>query len=57
MAMLIVLLLFRDRIGDLIEAINGPQLLVAIMVTLLVVDIAVLILAAFSFRRSKLAWN
>jgi ABC-2 type transport system permease protein len=53
----LVPLLFRDRIGQLIEAINGPQLLLAFIVTMAVVDVVLFVLAVASFRRSKLAWD
>jgi ABC-2 type transport system permease protein len=51
----VVPLLFRDRIGDLVESVDGPQLLVIVVASLAVLDAAVLLLTIFRFRRSRLA--
>jgi ABC-2 type transport system permease protein len=53
----VIPLLFMDRIDELIEAINGPRTLIAVIAILLAVDLVLMILAAASFRRAKLAWD
>jgi ABC-2 type transport system permease protein len=50
-------LLFRDQMGQWIEAINGPQLLTIVIVVLAVVDVAVMLAAVARFQRSRLALN
>jgi ABC-2 type transport system permease protein len=50
----VVPLLFRDRISQFIESINGPQLLVIVVVVLTVIDVIVLAAAMARFQRSRL---
>jgi hypothetical protein len=54
MLLQVVPFLFRDQLGELIDSVNGPQLLAIVVVVLAVVDVAVLLAAAARFRRSRL---
>ena len=50
----VVPLLFRDRIGQFIESVNGPQLLTIVVAVLAVLDVVVLVAAMARFQRSRL---
>jgi hypothetical protein len=47
-------LLFRDRIGAFIEAVDGLQLLIVVVAVLAVMDVGVFALAMARFCRSRL---
>jgi ABC-2 type transport system permease protein len=57
MVLQIIPLLFRDQIGPIIDSINGPQLLAAVLAILLVVDVVVVLAAVVRFQRSRLTWS
>lgn len=50
----VVPLLFRDQIGQFIQAVNGPQLLTIVVAVLAVLDLVVLVAAVARFQRSRL---
>ncbi len=50
----VVPLLFRDQIGGFVESVDGPQLLGIVVVSLVVLNAAVLLLAMLRFRRARL---
>jgi len=50
----VVPLLFRDRIGQFIESVNGPQLLTIVVAVLAVLDVVMLVAAMARFQRSRL---
>lgn len=51
----VVLLVFRDQLGNFIESVNGPQLLVIVLAVFAALTAIVILLAMRSFRRSRLA--
>ena len=55
MVLQVVPLLFRDQMGRIIEAIDGPQILMMVIAILVVVDIAILLAATARFQRSRLS--
>jgi ABC-2 type transport system permease protein len=54
MLLQIVPFLFRDQMGQLIDSINGPQLLVIVLAVLAVLDLVVMVAVVARFRRSRL---
>jgi hypothetical protein len=50
----IVPLLFREQMQQFVDRVNGPQLLLIVLVVLVVLDVAVLLAAAARFQRSRL---
>jgi hypothetical protein len=46
--------LFREQMQQFLDRVNGPQLLLIVLVVLLVLDVAVLLAAVARFRRSRL---
>ena len=55
MVLQVVPLLFRDQMGQFIESIDGPQMLVIVIATLLVVDVALVLATMARFQRSRLS--
>jgi len=50
----VVVMLMRDQLNEVINSINGPQLLVIVIAVLLVLDVIIMLLATRSFQRSRL---
>ena len=51
----VVFFAFQDRAVQIIEAINGPRLLVTVLGAMLALDVVIMLLVMRSFRRSRLA--
>ena len=51
----VVFFAFQDRAVQLIEAINGPRLLVTVLGAMLALDVVIMLLVMRCFRRSRLA--
>jgi ABC-2 type transport system permease protein len=51
----VVFFAFRERMGQIIESINGPQALAIVLGVMLVLDVVIMLLAMRSFKRSRLA--
>jgi ABC-2 type transport system permease protein len=54
MLLQIVPFLFQDQMKQLIDAINGPQLLVIVLAVLAVLDLLIMVAVVARFRRSRL---
>ncbi len=54
MLLQLVPLLFRDQMAQFLDTVNGPQLLLIVLVVLVVLDVAMLLAAAARFQRSRL---
>jgi hypothetical protein len=50
----VVPFLFREQMGRFIESVDGPKLLIVVITSLAVLDVAVLLLAISRFQRSRL---
>ena len=51
----VVFFAFQERMGQVIESINGPQALLIVLGVMLALAVAIILLAMRSFRRSRLA--
>ena len=54
MLLQLVPLLFRDQMANVIDTIDGPQLLLIVLAVLVVLDAIVLLAAMARFQRSRL---